>query len=30
MVKRIAPDLVTATVYDPATLAETRQLLNTP
>lgn len=30
MVKRIAPELVTATVYDPATLAETRQLLNTP
>ena len=28
MVKRIAPDLATATVYDPATLAETRQLLN--
>ena len=30
MAKRIAPDLVTATVYDPATLAETRQLLTTP
>ena len=30
MVKRIAPELVTATVYDPATLADTRQLLNTP
>lgn len=30
MVKRISPELVTATVYDPATLAETRQLLNTP
>ncbi|MGJ7490419.1 ACP S-malonyltransferase [Variovorax sp. ZT4R33] len=30
MVKRIAPDIVTATVYDPATLADTRQLLNTP
>lgn len=30
MAKRIAPDLVAASVYDPATLAETRQLLNTP
>lgn len=30
MAKRIAPELVTAAVYDPATLAETRQLLNTP
>jgi len=30
MAKRIAPDLAAPTVYDPATLAETRQLLNTP
>jgi [acyl-carrier-protein] S-malonyltransferase len=30
MAKRISPELVTATVYDPATLAETRQLLNSP
>ena len=30
MAKRIAPDLAAASVYDPATLAETRQLLNTP
>jgi len=30
MVKRIAPDLAAASLYDPATLAETRQLLNTP
>ena len=30
MAKRIAPDLAAAAVYDPATLAETRQLLNTP
>jgi [acyl-carrier-protein] S-malonyltransferase len=27
MTKRIAPDLAAASVYDPATLAETRQLL---
>ena len=30
MVKRIVPELTAASVYDPATLAETRQLLNTP
>lgn len=30
MVKRIAPELVTGVVYDPASLADTRQLLNTP
>lgn len=30
MAKRIAPELAAASVYDPATLAETRQLLNTP
>ncbi|RZL53175.1 MAG: [acyl-carrier-protein] S-malonyltransferase [Variovorax sp.] len=28
MVKRIAPELATGVVYDPATLAETRQLLS--
>ena len=30
MVKRIVPELTAASVYDPATLAETRQLLSTP
>ena len=30
MVKRIAPELVTGVVYDPTSLADTRQLLNTP
>ncbi|MGJ7580975.1 ACP S-malonyltransferase [Variovorax sp. RHLX14] len=30
MVKRIAPEIVTGVVYDPASLADTRQLLNTP
>jgi [acyl-carrier-protein] S-malonyltransferase len=29
MAKRIAPDLVAASVYDPATLAETHTLLST-
>ena len=28
MAKRIAPDLAAASIYDPATLADTRQLLN--
>jgi [acyl-carrier-protein] S-malonyltransferase len=30
MSKRVAPDLATGVVHDPATLAETRQLLDTP
>ena len=30
MVKRIVPELTATSVYDPATLADTRQLLNTP
>ena len=30
MVKRIVPELTAISVYDPATLADTRQLLNTP
>ena len=30
MVKRIAPELVTGVVYDPTSLAETRQLLSIP
>ncbi len=30
MAKRIVPELAAAAVYDPATLAEARQLLNTP
>jgi [acyl-carrier-protein] S-malonyltransferase len=29
MAKRIAPDLAAASVYDPATLAETQSLLST-
>jgi len=28
MAKRIAPELPAASIYDPATLADTRQLLN--
>lgn len=30
MVRRISPELVTGVVYDPASLGDTRQLLNTP
>jgi [acyl-carrier-protein] S-malonyltransferase len=30
MAKRIAPELATAAVYDPASLADSRQLLSTP
>lgn len=30
MAKRIAPDVAAASIYDPATLADTRQLLSTP